>query len=140
MKKSFSVIFTLCKLIDCNPLVSSVHRILPERILEWVDINFSKGSSWLRDQTQVSCIALHSWDSVLEGLMNKLTHSKFNHRGSSFKSICVICGVHCLISGHVLEALRCSRTFSRNRNIAGSILKICLPPSRSNYFCYSTSN
>ena len=30
---------------------SSVHRILQARILEWVAIPFSKGSSWLRDRT-----------------------------------------------------------------------------------------
>ena len=29
----------------------SVHRILQARILEWVAITFSRGSSWLRDQT-----------------------------------------------------------------------------------------
>ena len=29
----------------------------PERILEWVDIPFSKRSSWPRTQTRVSCIA-----------------------------------------------------------------------------------
>ena len=29
----------------------------PHKILEWVAISFSRGSSWLRDQTQVSCIA-----------------------------------------------------------------------------------
>ena len=27
------------------------------RVLEWVTISFSRGSSWPRDQTQVSCIA-----------------------------------------------------------------------------------
>ena len=31
--------------------------ILQARILEWVAISFSRGSSWLRDWTQVSCIA-----------------------------------------------------------------------------------
>ena len=36
---------------------SSVHRILQARILEWVAIPFSRGSSWPRDETQVSCIA-----------------------------------------------------------------------------------
>ena len=34
-----------------------VHGILQARILEWVAIPFSKGSSQPRDQTQVSCIA-----------------------------------------------------------------------------------
>ena len=33
----------------------SVHGILQARILEWVVIPFSRGSSWPRDQTQVSC-------------------------------------------------------------------------------------
>ena len=36
---------------------SSVHGILQARILEWVAISFSRGSSQLRDQTWVSCIA-----------------------------------------------------------------------------------
>ena len=35
---------------------SSVHGILQARILEWVAISFSRGSSWPRDQTWVSCI------------------------------------------------------------------------------------
>ena len=37
--------------------VASVHGILQARILEWVAISFSRGSSRLRDRTQVSCIA-----------------------------------------------------------------------------------
>ena len=36
---------------------SSVHGILQARILEWVAISFSRGSSWLRDQIWVSCMA-----------------------------------------------------------------------------------
>ena len=35
---------------------SSVHGILQARILEWVAILFSRGSSQARDQTRVSCI------------------------------------------------------------------------------------
>ena len=48
---------TLCNPMDCSPPGSSVHGILQERILEWVAIPFSRGSSWPRDQTWVSCIA-----------------------------------------------------------------------------------
>ena len=36
---------------------SYVHVILQARILGWVAIPFSRGSSWHRDQSQVSCIA-----------------------------------------------------------------------------------
>ena len=48
---------TLCNPIDCSLPGSSVHGILQARILEWVAIFFSKGSSWPRDWTWVSCIA-----------------------------------------------------------------------------------
>ena len=43
--------------MDCSPPGSSVHWILQARILECVVIPFSRGSSWPRDRTQVSCIA-----------------------------------------------------------------------------------
>ena len=46
----------LCDPVDCNLLGFSVHGILQARILEWVAISFSTGSSWPRDQTQVSRI------------------------------------------------------------------------------------
>ena len=48
---------TLCDPMDCSPPGSSVHGILQARILEWVAISFSRGSSQLSDQTQVSHIA-----------------------------------------------------------------------------------
>ena len=41
--------------MDCSPPGSSVHGILQGRILKWVAIPFSRGSSWPRDQTYVSC-------------------------------------------------------------------------------------
>ena len=43
--------------VDCSPPSSSVHGILQARILEWVAISFSRGSSQPRDRTQVSYIA-----------------------------------------------------------------------------------
>ena len=48
---------TLCDPMDCSPPGSSVHRILQARILKWVAIPFSQGSSQPKDQTRVSCIA-----------------------------------------------------------------------------------
>ena len=41
--------------MDCSPPGSSVHEIFQTRILEWVAISFSKGSSRPRDRTQNSC-------------------------------------------------------------------------------------
>ena len=48
---------TLCDPEDCSPPGSSIHGILQARILEWVAISFSRGSSRPRDRTQVSRIA-----------------------------------------------------------------------------------
>ena len=54
---SCSLCPTLCTLMDCSPPGSSVHRILQVRILEWVAISLSRGSSPPRDWTRVSWIA-----------------------------------------------------------------------------------
>ena len=43
-----------CDPLDCSPPGSSVHGISQARILQWVAISFSRGSSWPKDQTQVS--------------------------------------------------------------------------------------
>ena len=47
----------LCDSMDYSLPGSSVHKILQARMLEWVAIPFSRGSSQLRDVTQFSCIA-----------------------------------------------------------------------------------
>ena len=46
----------LCDPIDCSPPASPVHGILQARILEWVVIPFSRGSSLPRNWNQISCI------------------------------------------------------------------------------------
>ena len=48
---------TLCDPLDCSPPGSSVHGMFQARILEWVVMPSSRGSSQTRDQTQVSGIA-----------------------------------------------------------------------------------
>ena len=45
---------TLCDPVDCSLPGSSIHGILQARILEWVAISFSRGSSRPRDWTNVS--------------------------------------------------------------------------------------
>ena len=46
----------LCDPMDCSLLALSVSGILQTRILEWVAIPFSRGSSLPRDQIWVSSI------------------------------------------------------------------------------------
>ena len=48
---------TLCDPMDCSPPGSSVYGIFQARVLEWVAISFSRGSSQPRDRTQVPCTA-----------------------------------------------------------------------------------
>ena len=64
--------------MDYSLLGSSVHGILLVRILEWIAIPFSRGSSWPRDQTQVSCI---TWNARLDELQSalKIGRRNINH-------------------------------------------------------------
>ena len=55
---------TLCNRMDWSPPGSSVQRISQARILEWVAISFSRGSSLPRDRTHISCFGrqiLYRW-------------------------------------------------------------------------------
>ena len=47
----------LCNLIDCSLPGFSVHGILQARLLEWLAISSCRGSSRLRDRTQVSYVS-----------------------------------------------------------------------------------
>ena len=74
---------TLCDPMYYSPPGSSVHGILQARILKWVAISYSRGSSWPRDQTCVSrgsCFAggffllgkcfllFHTWNECSSGM------------------------------------------------------------------------
>ena len=48
---------TLWDPMDCSLPDSSIHGVFQARVLEWVAISFSRGSSRPRDQACVSCIA-----------------------------------------------------------------------------------
>ena len=86
MKKCFVVVvvlvaqtwLTLHNPRDYSPPGSSVHGILQARILEWVAIPFSRGSSWPSDWTWVSCITgrfFAIW-ATREGESNTLSVNK----------------------------------------------------------------
>ena len=66
--RSLQSCVTLYDLRDCSPPVSSVHGILQARILEWVAMPSSRGSSQHRDQTvapalQADSLLLRHWGS-----------------------------------------------------------------------------
>ena len=66
---SCCVMSDFCDPMDCNPLGSSVYGIFQGKIMEWVAISFSRGSSWPKDGTWVSyigrCILYHwaTWEA-----------------------------------------------------------------------------
>ena len=75
--QSFSLsCLALCDPMDHSPPGSSVHGILKARILEWVAIPFSRGSSWPRDHNKVSCITGPYHQSHQESL-KKMSDSIF---------------------------------------------------------------
>ena len=64
-----------CNSMDYNLPVSSVHGIFQARILEWVDISFSRGSYWPRDRSYISCIVrqnLYHWATWEAQLLTKM--------------------------------------------------------------------
>ena len=63
---------TLCNPMDCSPPGSSVHGILLARILEWVAISFSRGSSRARDGTHISCVSCMGRGILFQSSCNQL--------------------------------------------------------------------
>ena len=53
---SLQLCLTLCDPVDCGPPSSSAHGFLQARILGWVAIPSSGGSSQTRDGTHLACL------------------------------------------------------------------------------------
>ena len=101
--KSHSCVPTLCNSMDCR-LSSSIHEILQARVLEWVTVSFSQGSSQAGDRTQVSCIAGRFFT-------NWASSSSIKGEVSNFLSTCpLLCFVfvsysHCRLARGIYWAL-----------------------------------
>ena len=75
----------LCGPVDCSPPGSSVHEILQARMLKWVAMPFSRGSSRPRDQIHVSWIScigrqvLYHWATwgSAPGLWQSIYYKKY---------------------------------------------------------------
>ena len=81
--------------MDCSPQSSSVHRNLQARILEWLAVSSSRGSSRHRDWTCISCVsctagrffigwAIGEADAGPSNLLQKeeMLEAEFNHTGN----------------------------------------------------------
>ena len=82
---------TLCNPTDCSMLDSSVHGILQAKILEWVAVSFSRGSSRPRDRTWVSHVEAYPLLSVSPGKpwleMRPNTRTGQSEEGILFSSV-----------------------------------------------------
>ena len=84
---------TLCDPMDCIP---TVHGISQARIVEWVAISFSRGSSQPRDGTHVSCIAGKSF--IAEPLGKPQAGGM--HNNITMKMILFNCVSLSMVTGH----------------------------------------
>ena len=66
---------------NCSPPVSSVHGISQARILQWVVISFSSGSSQPRDGTCISCLAGGFFTTETPGSPG-ISHCGISHENS----------------------------------------------------------
>ena len=123
MLSGFSCVW-LCDPMNYSLPGFSVHEILQTRILEWVAIPFSRGSSWPRDQTHISMSpalagGLFTTSAPWEALWN---HKK--RKWKSFSSLqlwdlmdCSLPGssVHGILQARILKwvAIRFSRGSSQ---------------------------
>ena len=85
----------------CNPMDYTVHGILQARILEWVAIPFSRGSSQPRDCTQVSPTAGTSLPAQPPRKPKPTNYRTFNLEWPHWISS------NGLFSWHVLKSLSC---------------------------------
>ena len=88
--KSLSCVW-LCDPMDCNLPGSSIHGILQARILGWVAICFSRGSSWSRGWTWIPCIMgrlFMAW-ATRQSTLGKVKNSR---KGVTVWSVVKHCG------------------------------------------------
>ena len=78
---------TLGDPMDCSLRGSSIHGIFQARVLEWVAISFSRGSSRPRDRTWVSHIASR-WFYHLSHQGSSPANSNPLHIGNQFYLLC----------------------------------------------------
>ena len=78
---------TVCGPMDCSPPGSSVRGILRARILEWIAMPSSRGSSQLWDRTWVFCITVRFFTTEPQGslpmLPSNIKYPPSGHRDQS---------------------------------------------------------
>ena len=124
---------TLCNPVDCSLPGFSVHGILQARILEWVTISFSRGSSRPRDRTRISHIG---------GRRFNLWATRKAHIAKLLQSCPTLCdpidgspprsSIHGIFQARILEWVTISS--SRNSSQPRAPTHVSLPPVLAGIF------
>ena len=72
--------------MNCSPPGSSVQGIIPARILEWVAISSSRGSSQPVDLNQVSCVGKQILDHLATWEAQRKSYKRQNHGILEFRA------------------------------------------------------
>ena len=131
----------LCDPMDCSPAGSSVcgTQILQARILEWIAITFSRGSSQPRDWTLVSCIDRQilyhctTWEAqIYKKIINMYWKSS---SWSSSKTGIIISQCKCVLKkGKYLDLQRIITNWSiTNANSYGNRMSLLSTSQREDY-------
>ena len=115
--------------MDCRLLGSFVHGILNARVLKWVAISSSRGSSRLRNQTQVSHIA----GRFFTDWAMREAHMCINHPLHAANGLVSLhLGDPFLNPSYWFQAFWC--------NTLLSMFRTCFPPSKIKEFSISTQH
>ena len=100
---------TLCDPMDCSPPGSSIHGIFQARVLEWGAIAFSRGSSWPRDRTRVSCIVVRRFTIWARRDHKVGTWINLPNHYQTLPTGCIQC--HCLFLTSMYKTINFSTPF-----------------------------
>ena len=90
--------------MDCSPPGSSVHEVFQARVLEWVAISFSRGSSQLRIKPGSPALQAYSLPTELQGRWgNKKSH--VGQGGTGRRENCAFPGVGWELCKYIGDAL-----------------------------------
>ena len=130
---------TLCDPVDGSPPVSSAHELSQARTLEWVAMSSSRGSSWPRNRTPVSCVGKRilyhraTWEaqemvhscaaSFVSCLFYMVNTSLCQRMWSIILSSCI---VFCwIVSRHLFHQSLIYRQFKSNEEVNGLLPTFC---------------
>ena len=102
---------THCNSMDCSLPGSSICGIFQARILEWVAISSSRGSSWPRNQIRVFCVSRIGRQSLYHCTTWEAPYMAYSQIYAKFRAHCKHPHEHSAAMGHTSGCQVCLRAF-----------------------------